>query len=521
MSTDFALKITEVSKQYAATVALESLSLGVRYGEVHALLGENGAGKSTLVRMLSGLTQPDSGSIHIFGEAVTIASPRVSHGLGIRTAFQEISLVKDLTVAQNFLLMEEPIGPLGLIRRRRMYEKVEQALAELGLRNIDPRARIRDLDLPARQKIEIARAVSRNPRIVLLDEPTAALLSNDVEWLGGLIRKMRNAGTTVIFISHRMQEVRDFCEALTILRNGRNVASVKVDDIRDDDVFELMIGRSVSAAFPPKPALSATPVAAGNVALSVRGLATTALSEVSFDLSRGQILGVGGLHGMGQRELFLALFGAAELLAGEIRVSGTPVRLRSPADAIRAEIGISLVPEDRKTEGLFLELDGSRNVSLPSQHRFERAGLINVAAENEAVRDVFRLLQVPRRALWLSVKQLSGGNQQKIVIAKWLLARSKILLLYDPTRGVDVGTKAEIYRLAREFVSLGGSILFYSTDISELVNLCDDVLVVYRGAIVASLHGDEITDAKIMRAAVGHAGRGRANEVRDGVRSSH
>jgi len=242
---------------------------------------------------------------------------------------------------------------------------------------------------------------------------------------------------------------------------------------------------------------------------------------VSFDLGRGRILGLGGLHGMGQRELFLALFGAAEITAGEIKVNGTPVQLRSPTDAIRAEIGISLVPEDRKTEGLFLELDGSRNVSLPSQRRFERAGLINVAAENAAVRDVFRLLQVPPRALWLPVKQLSGGNQQKIVIAKWLLARSKILLLYDPTRGVDVGTKAEIYRLAREFVAAGGSILFYSTDISELVNLCDDVLVIYRGTIAASLHGDEISDARIMRAAVGHAGRGRADEVTDGLRASH
>jgi ribose transport system ATP-binding protein len=354
----------------------------------------------------------------------------------------------------------------------------------------------------------------------LLDEPTAALLNNDVEWLGGLIRRMKNAGTTIIFISHRMQEVRDFCEALTILRNGRNVASVKVGDISDDDVFELMIGRSVSAAFPPRPASSEEPAADKDAVLYVRGLATAALSGISFDLHRGQILGLGGLHGMGQRELFLALFGAAEISGGEIRVSGMPVRLRSPADAIRAEIGISLVPEDRKTEGLFLELDGSRNVSLPAQRRFERAGLISVAAENDAVREIFRLLRVPRRALWLPVKQLSGGNQQKIVIAKWLLARSRILLLYDPTRGVDVGTKAEIYRLAREFVSAGGSILFYSTDISELVNLCDDVLVIYRGTVVASLHGDEITDAKIMRAAVGHTGRGRADEVTDGVRSS-
>jgi ribose transport system ATP-binding protein len=202
MSTDPALMITELRKQYAATVALDSVSFDVRQGEVDALLGENGAGKSTLVRVLSGLARPDSGAVHVFGEAVAIADPRASHRLGIRTAFQEISLAKDLTVAQNFLLMEEPTGPLALIRRRRMHDEVEHALAQLGLGNIDPEARIRDLDLPARQKIEIGRAVSRRPRIVLLDEPTAALLNNDVEWLGGLIRRMKNAGATIIFISH-------------------------------------------------------------------------------------------------------------------------------------------------------------------------------------------------------------------------------------------------------------------------------------------------------------------------------
>jgi ribose transport system ATP-binding protein len=505
MVTDAALNVVDLQKRYAATVALESVSFGVGRGEVHALLGENGAGKSTLVKMLSGLARPDSGTIEIFGKPATIANPKMSHRLGIRTAFQEISLVKDLSVAQNFLLMEEPTA-LSIIRRGRMYAEVEEFLHRLGLGYINPYAKIRDLDLPSRQKIEIARAVSRHPQIILLDEPTAALLSNDVDWLGGLIEKMKSAGTTIIFISHRMQEVRSFCGALTILRNGRNVGSFAVSQISDDEVFERMIGRSVSAAFPPKSDQMARSLPDRQPVLSVRGLTTQrALSGISFDLFPGQILGVGGLHGMGQRELFLALFGAAEISSGEIQVGGTPVRLRSPSDAIRPEVGISLVPEDRKTEGLFLELDGTCNISLPSQSRFERAGLINASAEHAAVSEVFQLVQVPPRALWSPVKQLSGGNQQKIVIAKWLLAGSRVLLLYDPTRGVDVGTKAEIYRLAREFVEAGGAILFYSTDIPELVNLCDDVLVIYRGTIAASLRGDELSDAGIMRAAVGHA----------------
>jgi ribose transport system ATP-binding protein len=504
MAIDAALNVVDLQKRYAATVALESVSLCVRRGEVHALLGENGAGKSTLVKILSGLARPDSGTIEIFGKPAILSNPKTSHRFGIRTAFQEISLVKDLSVAQNFLLMEEPTA-LSVIRRRRMYAQVEESLHSLGLDSINPYAKVRDLDLPSRQKIEIARAVSRRPQIILLDEPTAALLSNDVEWLGGLIEKMKAAGTTIIFISHRMQEVRSFCGALTILRNGRNVGSFDVNEISDNDVFERMIGRSVSAVFPPRPALSESSKSDRKPVLSVRGLTTSgALAGISFDLFPGQILGVGGLHGMGQRELFLALFGATETSSGEIRVGDTPVRLRSPADAIRPEVGISLVPEDRKTEGLFLELDGTRNVSLPSQSRFELAGLIKAGAERAAVSEVFQLVQVPPRALWSPVKQLSGGNQQKIVIAKWLLTGSRVLLLYDPTRGVDIGTKAEIYRLAREFVEAGGAILFYSTDIPELVNLCDDVLVIYRGTITASLSGDELSDAGIMRAAVGH-----------------
>jgi ribose transport system ATP-binding protein len=497
-----ALVVSDLRKRYGPTVALDGLSVSVNSGDVHALLGENGAGKSTLVKLLSGLTKLDSGSIAVFDKAVRIDGPKDAHSLGIRTAFQEITLVKDLTVAENFQLMEEPVGATGMIRQQRRNALVSARLAELGLGYIDVRTEVASLDLPTRQKIEIARATSHHPRILLLDEPTASLSTRDVDWLGEIIQRLMREETTIIFISHRLQEVRRFCSALTVLRNGRSVGSHAVNAISDNDVIELMIGRSIAAAFPPKPS---TPrqEETGLAALAVRDLRSMAgLNGISLNLWPGRITGLGGLDGMGQRELFLALFGVADIESGSISVNGQPVTIGSPAEAISERIGISMVPEDRKTEGLFLELDGRQNISLPSLKRFTRFGLIDYRAEGAAVRSVLELVQVVPRAIWSSAREFSGGNQQKIVLAKWLLAGSRILLLYDPTRGVDVGTKAEIYRLIREFAAAGGAVLYYSTDIPELVNLCDEVAVIYRGRIAELLGGNDLSETKIMAAAV-------------------
>jgi len=505
MSAESALQITDLRKRYGPTVALDGVSLSVAKGEVHALLGENGAGKSTLVKSLSGLTVPDEGSISVFGEIAQIRGPKAAHQLGIRTAFQEISFIKDLTVAENFSLMEEPLGQLGMIRKRYNEVAVAAQLDRLGLGSIDVRTEVSKLDLPTRQKLEIARAISHGPRLLLLDEPTASLSTRDVDWLGAMIERLRGDGATIIFISHRMQEVRRFCASLTILRNGRAVSSHRIDEITDDEVIEEMIGRSLAAAYPPKPAHP--PRAANEIpALSVKDMSSeSGLNGISLDLWSGRVLGLGGLDGMGQRELFMAMFGLVETTAGTISVRGQPVQIKSPADAIHLDIGISMVPEDRKTEGLFLDLDGSANITLPALDRFVRSGLVARKSERAAVERVLDLVQVARRALWSPAREFSGGNQQKIVLAKWLLAGSRVLLLYDPTRGVDVGTKAEIYRLVRQFADAGGAVLYYSTDIPELVNLCDEVAVIYRGQIVEVLAGEEISETGIMAAAVDHA----------------
>jgi ribose transport system ATP-binding protein len=497
-----AISTSRLTVRYGPTTALDAVDLGISNGQVHALLGENGAGKSTIVKVLSGLVRPDAGTVDIFGQKVMHFGVRFANNLGIRTAFQEISLVKDLTVARNFMLMEEPLNLLGMIRARALEDRVRAQLAELGISSIDPRAEVRSLDLPSRQKIEIARAVSHKPRILLLDEPTSSLSGRDVQWLGDLIQRLKQSGTTVVLISHRMQEVREFCSALTIFRNGRTVGAHAMAELTDAEIIHLMIGRSIGAAFPPKPQRSPDEEPSAQPALSSRGLATAAgVSDVSFSIRPGEVCGLAGLDGMGQRELFMALFGVVPTTAGEIRVVGQQVRLRSPADAVSC--GIGMLPEDRKFEALFLDLDARENVSLPSLRRFLRTGLIRFRLERHMVSRVLEVVKVAQRALWRPVRNFSGGNQQKIAVAKWLLANTRVLLLYDPTRGIDVGTKTEIYHLIRRYAESGGAVLFYSTEIPELVNMCDQVMVIYRGRIVETLAGEMLAESAIMNAAVG------------------
>jgi ribose transport system ATP-binding protein len=495
------VEVNGVRKTYDATVALDGASLRVAPGTVHALLGENGAGKSTVVKILSGLVQPNSGEIRVNGEVRLLRNPRAAQGCGIQTAFQEMTQVRDLTVAQNLLLTFEPVSALGLVRRRRAEELATAHLEKLGLGFIDPRAELRDLDLPVRQKLEIARAVLKQPKLLLLDEPTSTLSGRDIDWLGQIIADTKAKGAAVIFISHRMPEVNRFCEFLTIFRNGKDVGTGRVGELSEEEVVRLIIGRSLSAIFPPRVNTVRT---TDPPRLSARNLSTTGrLTNASFDLAPGEVLGVSGLQGMGMQELFLGCFGALPLSDGYIETNGKRVTLVSPRDAVRQNIGVSLVPEDRKTEGLFLKLNGLKNMSLPVLHRFTRCGLIDEKAEAEAVRDAMEAVQVQGRAMFTRVGAFSGGNQQKIAIGKWLVTGARVLLLYDPTRCVDVGTKHEIYLLIHEFARSGGSVLLFSSEIPELVNLCHRVLVMYKGAVTLELTGDELDEEVIIRAALG------------------
>ncbi len=496
-----AVTIAGLSKRFDATVALEDVGFSVARSEVRALVGENGAGKSTFVKILSGLIKPDSGSVEIFGEKLRPGRPKFSHHLGVQTAYQELTLAPDLTVTQNMLLPYEP-SIAGQVSKRQSRQRVEEILERLELGYVRPSALVSELDLPTRQKIEIAKAIGRNPQLLLLDEPTSTLSAADVDWLGRQIDKLRADGVTILFISHRLPEVRRFCDSLTVLRNGQHAGSYPIDEVSDDDVVRLIIGRSLGTIYParsdhrqkdtPQPALEARDITAGPL-----------LSDASLKLWPGEVLGIAGLQGMGQRELFECLFGAHKMRKGQILVAGRPVTLTAPADAVR--MGMSLVPEERKTDGLFLELSGTRNASLPVIDRLSPFGWVDEANESRAVDAVFDRLGVHPRALYKPVASFSGGNQQKIAIAKWLLADSNIMLMFDPTRGVDIGTKHEIYVLIRELAEAGKSVLFYSTEVPELVNLCDRVQVIYQGRMVAELASDNITEEEIMRHALGQS----------------
>ncbi len=508
MSTDTtptAVSVKGIRKAFGPTVAVDDVSFAVSPGSVHALLGENGAGKSTLVKLLSGLLLPDSGTIEVAGRPVTLGSPRAAHRCGIQTAFQEMTLIRDLTVLDNMMLPYAPMGPTGMIRRRAARAAIAQHLDQLGF-HVDLDEEVGRLDLALQQKIEIARAVYRNPQILLLDEPTSTLSGEDVDWLGRLIARLKAAGKTILFISHRMREVRAFCDGLTILRNGRHILTCAVDQISDADVIEKIVGRSISQTFPARPKDRS---GFGAPVLSARSLRAGAkLEDVSFDLHKGEILGIASLQGMGQLDLFLACFGMTEVKSGDILVDGQKATITSPVDAMSAGVSMGLVPEDRKTEGLFLKLDGRTNASLPVINRFAPHGLIRTREEEQAVRQACATVEVDERALWTRAGAFSGGNQQKIAIAKWLVAQSRILLLFDPTRGIDVGTKHELYVMMRNFANAGGAILFHSTEVPELVHLCDRVLVLYAGRVAAEIGSERLSEAAIMRPALGHDHQG-------------
>jgi ribose transport system ATP-binding protein len=493
-----AIQLENVRKAFGATIALSDVSLSVTANSVHALLGENGAGKSTIVKLLSGLMLPDSGSISIFGERVSLARPQDAHRLGIRTAFQEMTQIEGLSVAQNMLLPYEPVGIAGIIRRRYAEALVGRHLIELGLGDIDARMEVGELSLSQRQKIEIARAVLGKPRILLLDEATSSLSGADVDWLSRVVARLKRDGCTVIFITHRIAEVRRFCDHLAVLRNGRIAGEGSTSEIGDDAVIRMIIGRSLAAIFPKREDTQQD----GAPAIAARRIAVrNHLIDMSFELRRGEVLGVAGLQGMGQRELFLACFGMAPLASGWLEVDGARVTLRSSGDAV--SIGIGLVPEERKTESLFLEMNGVENASMPVVDRFSRFGLVRTDAELAAVRQAFAIVKVREQATYQGLSNFSGGTQQKVAIARWLMAKSRILLMYDPTRGIDIGTKHELYLLIQRFTQGGGAVLLYSTEIVELVNLCHRVIVMYGGQSAGTLTGAEITEEVIMRRTLG------------------
>jgi ribose transport system ATP-binding protein len=492
-----ALSVRDVCKRYGATLALDGLSFEIAEGSSHALIGENGAGKSTLVKIISGITRPDSGEIEIYGECMRrIATPARAAELGIGTAFQELSLVPTLTVADNLLLGIEPHSPAELQRR------AQELLDACEISDVSPRWRVEELTLPERQMVEIAKAVRHEPRLLFLDESTSALGEGAREWFGAVLDRLRERGTTLVFITHRLGEIGEHCDHATILRNGEAVGDVAIDEVDEGEVVRMMIGRSIDQAFPDHRPATDRPVK-----LSARGLCLHgAFEDVDLELHEGEILGVAGLDGQGQRELFLSLFGVLPYDEGELLIDDHPVHIHSPRDAIDSRVGISLVPEDRKTEGLFLSLSTATNMAVPSLSHLANHGWINERHMRRCAAETAERLNLDPAVVTGEVAELSGGNQQKVVIGKWVLAGARFLLLYDPTRGVDVATKFEIYKLIQALADEGRSMLVYSSDLAEVVGLCDRVLTFYRSRVTGEFSGEDLTENNVLSAIVGHQG---------------
>ena len=493
------LRMEGVSKRYGGVRALAGADLVVFAGRIHAILGENGAGKSTLIKILAGVVAPDSGRIVLDGAEVAFDSPAAANRAGIVCIFQELSLIPDLSVADNIAISNPP-RRFGMIDRRAQRRLAEEALERAGAPDIHPLALVKDLPLSRRQMVEIAKALARKPRVLILDEATSALTAADVAKVFVVLKRLRQEGLALLFISHRMHEIAELADECTVFRNGANVATYAAGTKTDNEVVEMMIGREYSHVFPPKPAARANGAAP---LLEVRNLSwTDRLRDISFTAEAGEVVGLGGLDGQGQRELLLALFGVLRGVSGEIRVAGAPVSPSSPHAAKAKSIGMALIPEDRKTEGLMLPMSVRENLSFAALGRVSRGGVVDATRESKLVGEMIDLLEIHTAGTDAPAGSLSGGNQQKVVIAKWLMVEPRIILLNDPTRGIDVGTKQEIYVLLRRLADAGAAIVFYTTDYDELIGCCDRALVLYDGAVKRVLCGAEITEHALISSAL-------------------
>jgi ribose transport system ATP-binding protein len=488
VETELLLNATDVAKHYGAVVALRSASLAVRRGEVHALMGANGAGKSTLVKILTGGVRPDRGTILVRGKPFASHSPAEARRGGIVSVYQEPALVPDLDVRSNLRLTQSPIEP------------TRHWLAELGLPDLDLADYVRDLPLASLRIIDLARALAIEPDVLLLDEMTAALPANLTERVLEVVGRQRGTDRSVIFISHRMIEIAAVCDRATVLREGQTVGVVDVTEGSEERIVGLMLGdivkdmpARIAAAAP-----SAQAVAAVTPRISARSLRSgTKLSDVSFDLYPGEVLGLVALEGQGQDELFDILAGSERQDGGELLVDGSSVSFRHPADAIRA--GLVYVPADR-AEALLMQRSVRENIALPFTTRFSAWGPINVAEERRKVDKAIATLQIDTRAA-AEVRRLSGGNQQKVTIARWVAGGVRTMLCFDPTRGIDIGTKQQIYQLLRDLAAAGAAVLLYTSELKEIQLACDRAIVIFHGRVVAEIPVADADEPTLLRAA--------------------
>jgi len=485
-----------ISKTFPGVTALDDVSFELRRGEVHVLLGENGAGKSTLMKILSGAYQKSAGRIFLHGQEVEIRNPKHAQDLGISIIYQELNLVPQLSAAENIFLGREPTKSLwgpGRIDRKAMQQAATQILTGLGA-GVDVRRPVRELSIAQQQMVEVAKAISLEAKILIMDEPTSALTEKEIAELFARIRQLKAAGVSIVYISHRLEELFEIGDRVTVLRDGKNAGTHEIRGITKAELIRLMVNRELTNQFPK--------VRAGQGAevLKVENLSNNVLRNIHFSLHRGEVLGIAGLLGSGRTELARAIFGVDKIESGDIYVKGELQRIKSPRQAIN--LGMGFLTEDRKTQGLVLMLSVKENICLPSIERFSRLGLVKAKEEDRAAQRFVTELRIKTPGAHQKVINLSGGNQQKVVLSKWLCCQADIFIFDEPTRGIDVGSKAEIYQLMNRLTASGVAVIMISSELPEILGMSDRILVMHQGRITGELAADEATQEKLLHLAL-------------------
>jgi ribose transport system ATP-binding protein len=490
------LEMQKITKRFPGVTALDAVDFAIFPSEVVALAGENGAGKSTLMKILGGVYQPDEGKIIINGKETAINSVADAGKNGIGFVHQELNVLDNLTVAENVFLGREPSRFGFLVDRQKINADTEIYLKRLGL-NISPKTPLRELSIAQQQMVEIAKALSLNARILIMDEPTSSLTLTETERLLEVIKDLREQDVSIIYISHRLGEIKEIADRVVVLRDGKNAGTLEGGEINHDAIVKMMVGRDIERFYKP------TAATKGNLAVEVQGLRTRRYpnKQISFSVKKGEILGFAGLIGAGRSEVAQAVFGVDSPLAGKVALDGQDVKISSARGAIRK--GIYLIPEDRRNSGLILDLAVRENVTLPSLSSYASAGLVKMSAECKASQEICEKLNVKTPSIETKAGNLSGGNQQKVVLAKWLVLSPKLLIFDEPTRGIDVGAKAEIYGLMRELAAGGVAIMMISSDMEEILGESDRIAVMHEGSITGILERDQANEEAIMRLAVG------------------
>lgn len=489
------LKLENITKKFPGVVALNNIHLGLMKGEVHVLLGENGAGKSTLVKVLSGAYSKDSGEIYLNDVKIQIKNPKHAQLLGIGIIYQELNLIPHLTVAENIFLGREYLNSFGFINSKKIYEETKKLLCELNV-DINPDSLVSTLGTAQQQMVEIARALSLNSQILIMDEPTSSLTKNEIHELFHSIRKLKQKGVAIIYISHRLEEIFEIGDRVTVLRDGNYISTKLIDETDQNDLVKMMVNRDLKEHYPIRKA------SAGKELLRIKSLSTQdLLKNISFKLNAGEILGIYGLLGSGRTELARVIFGADAYETGDIYLKKKPIKINSPGKAIKE--GIGFLTEDRKTQGLILDLCIKENISITTLNELSKFGFIDGKNEEQVSDKYISDLKIKTTGSNQNVRFLSGGNQQKVVFAKWLNSGANIYIFDEPTRGIDVGAKQEIYELMNKLTENGAGIIMISSELPEILGMSDRVLVMHNGEISADLENKSLTQEELLNFAVG------------------